>query len=89
MLGFVHCLVRGTTSCGSAEIDVCCPGGFTVLSTKAVSTLLTTSGFNMFQQWVTYPVLAVSSYGRDCAGKNLADLHLGFDRHWRRPNKIS
>jgi len=34
-------------------------GGFTVLSTKAVSTLLTTNGFNMFRLWITYPVLAV------------------------------
>jgi len=34
-------------------------GGFTVLSTKAISTLLTTSGLNMFRQWLTYPVLAV------------------------------
>ncbi|KAH9960505.1 magnesium transporter NIPA-domain-containing protein [Russula dissimulans] len=34
-------------------------GGFTVLSTKAVSTLLAINGFNMFRLWVTYPVLAV------------------------------
>jgi drug/metabolite transporter (DMT)-like permease len=34
-------------------------GGFTVLSTKAVSTLLTTNGLNMFKQWMTYPILAV------------------------------
>ncbi|KAI0306940.1 magnesium transporter NIPA-domain-containing protein [Multifurca ochricompacta] len=34
-------------------------GGFTVLSTKAVSTLLTTRGLEMFQEWMTYPVLAV------------------------------
>lgn len=34
-------------------------GGFTVLSTKAVSSLLTSNGFNMFKQWMTYPSLAV------------------------------
>lgn len=34
-------------------------GGFTVLSTKAVSSLLTGNGFNMFKLWMTYPILAV------------------------------
>jgi len=34
-------------------------GGFTVLSTKAVSTLLTTRGFDMFKEWMTYPALTV------------------------------
>ncbi|KAH9994072.1 magnesium transporter NIPA-domain-containing protein [Russula compacta] len=38
------------------DVGLC---GFTVLSTKAVSTLLTTNGFNMFKQWLTYVVLAV------------------------------
>ncbi|KAF8076224.1 magnesium transporter NIPA-domain-containing protein [Lyophyllum atratum] len=33
-------------------------GGFTVLSTKAISTLLT-MGVVMFSSWITYPVLAV------------------------------
>ena len=39
---------------------MCHSGGFTVLSTKAVSTLLTTRGFDMFKEWMTYPALAVS-----------------------------
>ncbi|KAH9062200.1 DUF803-domain-containing protein [Lactarius vividus] len=34
-------------------------GGFTVLSTKAISTLLATRGFDMFKETMTYPVLAV------------------------------
>ncbi|KAJ6629147.1 magnesium transporter NIPA-domain-containing protein [Mycena sp. CBHHK59/15] len=34
-------------------------GGFTVLSTKAVSTLLTMEWFEMFTEWITYPVIAV------------------------------
>ncbi|KAJ6516066.1 magnesium transporter NIPA-domain-containing protein [Mycena sanguinolenta] len=34
-------------------------GGFTVLSTKAVSTLLTMQWFEMFTKWITYPTLVV------------------------------
>ncbi|KAI0068905.1 DUF803-domain-containing protein [Artomyces pyxidatus] len=34
-------------------------GGFTVLATKGVSTLLTTRGFEMFKEWITYPIIAV------------------------------
>ncbi|RPD80627.1 DUF803-domain-containing protein [Lentinus tigrinus ALCF2SS1-7] len=34
-------------------------GGFTVLSTKAVSTLLTLEWFEIFKEWITYPVVAV------------------------------
>ncbi|KAF8351281.1 magnesium transporter NIPA-domain-containing protein [Amanita rubescens] len=34
-------------------------GGFTVLSTKAISTLLATKWLNIFTQWITYPVLFV------------------------------
>ncbi|KAI0650140.1 DUF803-domain-containing protein [Trametes meyenii] len=33
-------------------------GGFTVLSTKAVSTLLTLEWFEIFKEWITYPVIA-------------------------------
>lgn len=35
------------------------PGGFTVLSTKAISTLLTTEGYKMFGERITYPLLLV------------------------------
>ncbi|KAI0248708.1 magnesium transporter NIPA-domain-containing protein [Lactifluus subvellereus] len=42
------------------DIGVCALfGGFTVLSTKAISTLLTTRGFDMLKLWMTYPVLLV------------------------------
>ncbi|KAJ7179277.1 DUF803-domain-containing protein [Mycena filopes] len=34
-------------------------GGFTVLSTKAISTLLTMEWFEMFTKWITYPTIAV------------------------------
>jgi len=34
-------------------------GGFTVLATKGVSTLLTTRGLLMFKEWITYPIIAV------------------------------
>ncbi|KAH7887889.1 magnesium transporter NIPA-domain-containing protein [Phlebopus sp. FC_14] len=34
-------------------------GGFTVLATKAISTLLTKEWARMFAEWITYPVLAV------------------------------
>ncbi|KIJ70251.1 hypothetical protein HYDPIDRAFT_77939 [Hydnomerulius pinastri MD-312] len=34
-------------------------GGFTVLATKAISTLLTKEWAQMFAEWITYPVLAV------------------------------
>ncbi|KAF7331959.1 DUF803 domain membrane protein [Mycena kentingensis (nom. inval.)] len=34
-------------------------GGFTVLATKAVSTLLTMEWFEMFTHWITYPTIAV------------------------------
>lgn len=35
-------------------------GGFTVLSTKAISTLLTMKWIDMFTDVITYPVIAVS-----------------------------
>ncbi|KAF9815533.1 hypothetical protein IEO21_04533 [Rhodonia placenta] len=34
-------------------------GGFTVLSTKAISTLLTLKGLGVITEWVTYPIIAV------------------------------
>ena len=39
-------------------------GGFTVLSTKAFSTLLTMEWLEIFTEWITYPVIAVSFTGR-------------------------
>lgn len=57
----------------AAQADCCLSGGFTVLSTKAVSTLLTTSGFDMFKQWVAYVVLAVSGCGHESATTDLTN----------------
>jgi len=34
-------------------------GGFTVLSTKALSTLLTMEWIKIFTEWITYPIIAV------------------------------
>ncbi|OCH95958.1 DUF803-domain-containing protein [Obba rivulosa] len=34
-------------------------GGFTVLSTKAFSTLLTRKAFEIFTEWITYPVVVI------------------------------
>ncbi|KAI0370160.1 DUF803-domain-containing protein [Pilatotrama ljubarskyi] len=34
-------------------------GGFTVLSTKAISTLLTLEWLEIFKEWITYPVIAI------------------------------
>ena len=36
-------------------------GGFTVLSTKALSTLITLEWIDIFRQWITYPLIAVCS----------------------------
>lgn len=35
------------------------PGGFTVLATKAISTLLSLRGFEIFAEPITYPIVAV------------------------------
>ena len=37
-------------------------GGFTVLATKATSSLITLEGGNVVKEWIIYPVLAVSSF---------------------------
>ena len=37
-------------------------GGFTVLSTKAFSSLLTMEWVAVFKEWVTYPVIVVSLF---------------------------
>jgi hypothetical protein len=36
-------------------------GGFTVLSTKALSTLITLEWYGIFTEWVTYPLILVST----------------------------
>lgn len=35
-------------------------GGFTVLSTKALSTLITLEWYGIFTEWITYPLILVS-----------------------------
>jgi hypothetical protein len=37
-------------------------GGFTVLSTKALSTLLTLHWIEIFAEWITYPIIVVSYF---------------------------
>ncbi|KAI0033804.1 magnesium transporter NIPA-domain-containing protein [Vararia minispora EC-137] len=44
-------------------------GGFTVLSTKGVSTLLTTRGVLMFKEWISYPIIAI------LAGTGVGQIH--------------
>ncbi|KZW04038.1 DUF803-domain-containing protein [Exidia glandulosa HHB12029] len=42
------------------DIGICALfGGFTVLSTKAISTLVSMLGFQMFKYWITYPTALV------------------------------
>lgn len=36
-------------------------GGFTVLATKAISTLLTMEWYQIFKEWITYPVFVVGT----------------------------
>ncbi|KAF8665725.1 hypothetical protein AX16_000173 [Volvariella volvacea WC 439] len=63
----VGALILAALSEGSAgktyvfvDVGLCALfGGFTVLSTKAISTLLTMEWVDMFTQWITYPTLAV------------------------------
>ncbi|KAJ7068124.1 DUF803-domain-containing protein [Mycena amicta] len=61
-IGVLSVLSEGRVGRQSVFVDVgLCAlfGGFTVLSTKAVSTLLTMEWFEMFTKWITYPTVAV------------------------------
>lgn len=49
-------LLQGYPSTGPHDLK----GGFTVLSTKAFSSLLTREWLEIFTEWITYPVLIVS-----------------------------
>ncbi|KAH7931387.1 DUF803-domain-containing protein [Leucogyrophana mollusca] len=63
----VSAVILGGLSEGSAgrhivvvDVGLCAIfGGFTVLATKAISTLLTKEWERMFTEWITYPLLAV------------------------------
>jgi len=63
-------------------------GGFTVLSTKALSTLLTLQGIELFGSWFTYPLIAVRLF----KNKNQFLMSLqsvsGVDSYWRWANPI-
>ena len=64
-------------------------GGFTVLSTKALSTLLTMEWIKIFTEWITYPIIAVSSvYHSYPISLPYTPSLLDPPRHWYRPNKI-
>lgn len=58
------CAIFGGCSLISFSTNAFClniiQGGFTVLSTKAISTLLTLEWWDMFAEWITYPVILVS-----------------------------
>jgi len=57
------CALFGTSRIHSDAVlrcSACKEGGFTVLATKGVSTLLTMEWIVMFKEWITYPVIAVS-----------------------------
>ncbi|KAI0321861.1 magnesium transporter NIPA-domain-containing protein [Amylostereum chailletii] len=54
-------------------------GGFTVLSTKAVSTLLTTRGLLMFKEWITYPTVLVLAGTGVCQIRYLNRALMRFD----------
>jgi hypothetical protein len=56
------CALFGPSSCRIHRAFLICidlPGGFTVLSTKGVSTLLTMEWIEMFTEWITYPIILV------------------------------
>ncbi len=58
-------------------------GGFTVLSTKAFSTLLTMEWFEIFTEWITYPVVAVSTGSmHQLYLTYLPSSGIGRDRRW-------
>lgn len=63
MWGYVLSLVGAVPSQANlAEplLFLSCLGGFTVLATKALSTLLTLEWWDMFTERITYPVILVS-----------------------------
>lgn len=58
MLDFVLFLVRAVLLSKHGLLNRF-KGGFTVLSTKAISTLLTLQGIGIFSERITYPLIAV------------------------------
>lgn len=55
------CAIFGEVSLNHTKYElITTSGGFTVLATKAISTLLTEEWGKIFAEWITYPVLAVS-----------------------------
>lgn len=60
MLGYALSLVQAYSMSSQGHSFSYFVGGFTVLSTKALSTLLTMEWIKIFTEWITYPVIAVS-----------------------------
>jgi len=64
-------------------------GGFTVLSTKALSTLLTMEWIKVFTEWITYPLIAVSSAHHSRPFRCPYTSHfLDPPWNWNRSNKV-
>ena len=61
MSGYALSLVRAVLFVSAGHRFLPDIGGFTVLSTKALSTLLTMEWIKVFTEWITYPIIAVSS----------------------------
>lgn len=55
-------------------------GGFTVLATKGVSTLLTMEWIKIFTEWITYPILAVRKTAILLPAKSLKGITMGAVR---------
>lgn len=67
------------------------PGGFTVLSTKALSTLLTLEWLDIFTEWITYPVIAVSPvlYRQGVMPGMWLMLYIGPCQYWNWSDQVS
>lgn len=65
-------------------------GGFTVLSTKALSTLITWKWYGIFAEWITYPLILVSPpNSRDGYYGHLTSIFLDTFGHWGWTNQVS
>lgn len=62
-------------------------GGFTVLSTKALSTIITMKWYEAFAEWITYPLVLVSIFILSLSNSFLilTDL-IDTCWNWHRPN---
>jgi hypothetical protein len=65
----------------------CISGGFTVLSTKALSTLLTLEWIDIFTKWITYPLIAVCSTDK-LQKVSILIFFIDTCLHWCWPNPL-